>query len=417
MAGATALQTQQRTLLREYAYGDVLLRSVQQQQETCPATVIHSLRLWALKQPYHPLVAERVADGEWCTSSYGTVAYLADAIGEALLTMGLGPGRPLLILSGNTVNHLLMTLGAMTAGIAVAPVSVAHSLRSRDHARLRAIAALVEPGAVYAEDASRYAAALDALGGVPAIIGCGRRPGAARLRPLLATRPGSGIREAFAALSPDSLAKILFESGPEGAPKAVLITHRTLTANQQMMRQAWGSLREERPLVVDGLPWSDGAGGNQGIDMVLANGGTLHIDDGQATDSGYDRTIDNLSDVRPTIFFDVPDAYARLVPALEADAGFADLFFSRLQLAFDAIGALPDELRTRFHEVAIRTTGHAVRVVVPWEAPETGPAASTGTSDHADYRDICASPPSAVVKTQASGPSLTIFRQFAFAFS
>jgi feruloyl-CoA synthase len=416
MAGASALQTQPRTVLRERADDSPLLRSMQR-QESCPATVVHSLRLWALKQPYQPLVAERDAHGEWRTSSYGTVAYLADAIGEALLAMGLGPRRPLLILSGNTVNHLLMTLGAMTAGIPVAPVSVAHSLRSRDHTRLRAIAALVEPGAVYAEDAGRYAAALGALDGVPAIIGCGRRAGAARLRSLLATRPGSGIREAFTSLSPDSLAKILFESGPDGEPKGVLITHRMLTANQQMMRQAWASLCEERPQAVDGLPWSDGAGGNQGIDMVLANGGTLHIDDGQATESGYDRTIDNLSDVRPTIYFNVPEAYARLVPALEADAGFAMRFFSRLQLAFDAIGALPDGLRARFHEVAIRTTGHAVPVVVPWEAAETGPAACTGNFDQADYWDICAPPPSAEVEMQASGPSLNIFREFAFAFS
>ena len=152
MAGASTLQTQPRTVLRECADDSQLLRSMQH-QESSPATLIHSLRLWALKQPYQPLVAERATDGEWRTSSYGTVAYLADAIGEALLTMGLGPGRPLLILSGNTLNHLLMALGAMTAGIPVAPVSIAHSLRSRDHARLRAIAALVGPGAAYAEDA------------------------------------------------------------------------------------------------------------------------------------------------------------------------------------------------------------------------------------------------------------------------
>jgi feruloyl-CoA synthase len=264
--------------------------------------------------------------------------------------MGLGQRRPLLILSGNTVNHLLMTLGAMTAGIPVAPVNVAHSLSGRDHARLRAIAALVEPGAVYAEDAGRYAAALDALDGVHAIIGGGRRPGAARLRSLLATRPGRGIRDAFASLSPDSLARIAFEPGPDGESKSMLITHRMLTANQQTMRQSWTILSEERPLAADGLLWSDEADGNQGIDMVLATGGTLHIDDGQ---------------------------------------------------------------------VAIRTTGHAVPVVVPWEAAENGaaPAASTGNLDHAGYLDMCAPPANPAVKLRASGPSLNTFRQFAFAFS
>ena len=407
MAGASALLTQPRTVLRECADGSLLLRSMQR-QESCPATVIHSLRLWALKQPYQPLVAERDAHGEWCTSSYGTVTYLADAIGEALLGMGLGPTRPLLILSGNTVNHLLMTLGAMTAGIPVAPVSVASSLRGRDHARLRAIAALVEPGAVYAEDAGGYAAALGVLDGITAIIGCGRRAGAARLRSLLATRPGGGIREAFASLSPDSLAKILFESGPDGEQKGVLITHRMLTANQQMMRQAWEFLREERPLVVDGLPWSDGFCGNHNVNMVLTNGGTLHIDDGQATGDEFGRTIANLSDVRPSIYFNVPAAYARLVPALEADAAFASRFFSRLHLAFNAAGTLPDGLRARFREVAVRTTGQAVPVVGSWGATETGSAVTTGNLGHTDYRCIGAPLPGAEVKLVPAGHAYEI---------
>jgi feruloyl-CoA synthase len=406
MAGASALLAQPRTVVRECADGSLLPRSLQG-QESCPATVIHSLRLWALKQPYQPLVAERDAHGEWCTSSYGTVAYLTEAIGEALLAMALGPTRPLLILSGNTVNHLLLTLGAMTAGIPVAPAGVAPSPRGRDHARLRAIAALVEPGAVYAEDAGGYAAALDALNAIPAIIGCGRRAGAVRLRSLLATRPGGAVRAAFASLSPDSPAQILVESGPDGEPKGVPITHRMLTANQQMMRQACEFLRDERPLVVDGLPWSDGFCGNHNVNMVLTNGGTLHIDDGQATRGEFGATIANLSDVRPTIYFNIPAAYARLVPALEADPAFASRFFSRLELAFNAAGTLPDGLRARFRAAAVRTTGRAVPVVGSWGA----------TAGLADLRD----PDAALLLhgriARAGDPRFTILRQLAFAFS
>ena len=106
-------------------------------------------------RPDYPLVAERGPDGAWRTVSYGAAVAAADAIGQALLELGLGPARPLLLLSGNGVNHLLMTLGALTAGIPVAPVSVAYSLQSADHARIRAITELITPGAVYAEDAER----------------------------------------------------------------------------------------------------------------------------------------------------------------------------------------------------------------------------------------------------------------------
>ena len=129
--------------------GCVLLSSAQP-LGPYPVTVVHSLRDWAARNPGAPLVAERAADGSWRACSYGEAATAADSIGQALLDQGLGPDRPLLILSGNSVDHLLVMLGAMTAGIPVAPVSVAYSLQSRDHARIRAVTDLIAPGAVSA---------------------------------------------------------------------------------------------------------------------------------------------------------------------------------------------------------------------------------------------------------------------------
>ena len=142
-----------------------LLLSSAQPLGPYPVTVIHSLRDWAARNPGAPLVAERAADGSWRACSYGEAVSAADAIGQALLDLELGPGRPLLILSGNSVDHLLVMLGAMTAGIPVAPVSVAYSLQSRDHARIRAVTDLIAPGAVFADDAGRFGPAQDAIGG------------------------------------------------------------------------------------------------------------------------------------------------------------------------------------------------------------------------------------------------------------
>jgi feruloyl-CoA synthase len=53
-------------------------------------------------------------------------------------------------------------------------VGVAYSLQSRDHARIRAIAELIRPGAVFADDGERYAPALDSVAAVPAIVASGR---------------------------------------------------------------------------------------------------------------------------------------------------------------------------------------------------------------------------------------------------
>ena len=173
--------------------GCVLLRSTDPLLDY-PPTVMHSMRAWAAADPDYPLVAERSADGSWRTYSYGAAAAAAEAIGQALLERGLGPYRPLMLLSGNSVDHLLVMLGAMTAGVPVAPISVAYSLQSRDHARIRVIAELIRPGAVFAEDADSFGPALDALGHVPAIVSTGSRAGAVRLAELTATTPGESRR-------------------------------------------------------------------------------------------------------------------------------------------------------------------------------------------------------------------------------
>src|SRR5262249_46522131 len=284
-----------------------------------PITVIHSLRAWARKDQGRPLVAERVPDGSWRTVGYGQAVAAAESIGQALLEMGLGPDRPLLILSGNGVDHLLMTLGAMTAGIPVAPVSVAYSLQSRDYARIRAVSELIRPGAVFADDASRFAAALEAVGDVPVVVAEGSPLGARPLGDLTATAPGPRVAETFAALAPDGVAKILFTSGSTGMPKGVLNTHRMLAANQQMMRQVWPFLTEQRPVIMDWLPWSHTFGGNHNLNMIMTAGGTLYVDGGRPVPALFGQSITNLRDVPPTIYFNVPAGYAPLVPALAAD--------------------------------------------------------------------------------------------------
>jgi feruloyl-CoA synthase len=377
--------------------GRLLLRSAEPLDDH-PVTVIHSLRTWARQDPGHTLVAERTPEGPWRTCTYGQAVAAAESIGQALLDMGLGPDRPLLILSGNGVDHLLLTLGAMTAGIPVAPVSVAYSLQSRNHARIRAVADLTRPGAVFAEDAARFAAALDAVGDVPAIVATGSRPGARPLAELTATAPGPRLAEAFSALAPDGIAKILFTSGSTGMPKGVLNTHRMLAVNQQMMRQAWPFLTEQRPVIVDWLPWSHTFGGNFNMNMIFTAGGTLYVDDGRPAPGMFGQTITNLQDVPPTIYFNVPAGYAQLVPALEADRAFAARFFSRLRLMFNAGAALPAALRERVAALAAQTTGRPIPVTGAWGATETAPAVTAAHYEYADARCIGVPLPGTKVK-------------------
>ena len=154
---------------------------------------------------------------------------------------------------------------------------------------------------MFAADAAAFEAALDALPGIPAVVSAGHRDGAEHLSVLMNTNPGEAVRTAFANLSPDGTAKILFTSGSTGAPKGVLNAHRMLAANQQMIRQAWPFLGWERPVIVDWLPWSHTFGGNHNLNMMISSGGTLHVDAGRPAPALFGQTIRNLTDVPPTI--------------------------------------------------------------------------------------------------------------------
>jgi feruloyl-CoA synthase len=388
-----------RITVDEAGDGALLLRSADE-LGNYPATVLHSVRAWAGADPGYPLVAERGPDGAWRTTSYGEAVAAADAIGQALMERGLGPARPLLILSGNSAGHLLMTLGAMAAGVPVAPVSVAYSLQSADHARIRAVSELIAPGAVYADDAGAFGPALDAIGDVPAITSAGaRRPGGDTLDELRATVPGAAVRGAFGTLTPDVIAKVLFTSGSTGTPKGVLNTHRMLSSNQLMIRQAWPFLAGDRPVIVDWLPWSHTFGGNHNVNMMLTNGGTIYVDGGRPVPGLFPQTVANLTDVPPTVYFNVPAGYAQLVPALEGDPEFADRFFSRLRLLFNAAAALPAGLRARLEALAARhAPDRDIPVTGAWGATETAPAVTSANFPFTDAGCIGAPLPGALVK-------------------
>jgi feruloyl-CoA synthase len=355
-----------------------------------PPTVLASLRRWADEDPDYPLIAERDAQGSWRTRSYGDLAAAAQAAGQGLLDLGLRPGAPLLILSGNSVDHLVVLLAAMTAGIPVAPVSTAYSLLSSDHARIREITGLIRPGGVFAEDADQFSAALDALAALgelrpPIVVASrGRRGGYHRLADLEAVAPGPEVAAAYAGLGAGSLAKILFTSGSTGEPKGVLNTHGMLSANQLMMRHAWPFLAAERPVIVDWLPWSHTFGGNHDINMMITAGGTLYIDAGRPVPALFGQSLANLAEVPPTIYLNVPAGYAQLVPVLESDPEFAARFFSRLRLMLNAAAALPPSLRQRLTAVAEQVTGRQIPVTSAWGLTETSPAC---TSAHYFFDD------------------------------
>src|SRR5689334_17165264 len=305
--------------LEKRADGALLLRSPQKlgPYSRC---ITEWLVGWSDREPDRVFLAERASSG-WKTLSYRETYGAVRRVGQCLLEKGLTKDRPVAILSDNSIDHALLALGAMHVGIPAAPVSPAYSLMSKDFGKLKAIFELLKPGLVYAGEPEKFGPALEAV-----------KAKSTPVAELLETNPGSTLEREHLKVGPDSVAKILFTSGSTGIPKGVINTQRMLCANQQMLAQAWPFVEEKPPVLVDWLPWNHTFGGNHNFNLVLRHAGTLYIDEGRPLPHLVDATVRNLSEISPTIYFNVPAGYAALLPRLEQDENFARAFFADLRL-------------------------------------------------------------------------------------
>jgi len=334
---------------------------------------------WARTTPDRVFLGQRDSDGRWRTLTYADVLDRVKRIGASLLRRGLSAERPIVILSGNDIEHALLALGAMYVGIPYAPVSPAYSLVSSDFGKLRMIVELLTPGLVFANDGLPFGRALYAT--VPDDIELvvtrnplGDRP-TTLFADLLGERDDVAVDAAHASVNPDSIAKFLFTSGSTGTPKAVVNTHRMMCANQAMIASGFAFIEDEPQVIVDWLPWSHTFGSNHNFNMVLVNGGSLYIDDGNPTPPGVPKTVRNLRDIAPTIYFNVPKGYEALLPHLRDDEALRRNFFSKLKVMFYAGAGLNQATWDELTRLAVETTGERIVFLSSLGSTETAPLA------------------------------------------
>ncbi|SLN26022.1 Carboxylic acid reductase [Aquimixticola soesokkakensis] len=335
------------------------------------------LHHWAREAEARVFLAERAGAG-WREESFGAVLSQVRQIASALLARGLNAQTPICILSGNGVDHALLSFAAQYIGVPTVPMAEQYSLIEEAHGRLVYVLNKVKPAMVFVDDAARYARALQRseLEGVEVVAV--KTEGAPRaVTPFCELLKGDGsvdLNAAYRATGPDSLAKILFTSGSSSDPKGVLTTQRMMCANQVQMAGVLPFICERAPKICDWLPWNHVFGGSHNVNMMLAHGGSFYIDHGKPTKSGFATTIENIKAHAGTLAFNVPVGFSMLVQAMESDLDLRRAYFNDLDMLFYAGASLPQDVWTRLEEMALEVQGRLPLMISSWGMTETAPA-------------------------------------------
>jgi feruloyl-CoA synthase len=385
-----------------------------------PRRLTDRLHHWARSEPNRIFMAEREQGGGWRQITYAQLLTASRHIASGLLGRGLSAERPVVILSGNSIDHALVAFGALYAGIPFCPVSPAYSLVSKDYGKLAFLMKLLTPGLIFVDDSDKFADALEANFSRGTEIAASRGALSGRtvtlLADLLATPIHPGLDGAHDAIGPDTIAKFLLTSGSTGNPKAVINTQRMICANQVMIRQTMAFLKDEPPVIVDWLPWNHTFGGNHNIGLTLYNGGSMYLDQGKPMPGGIEETVRNLREISPTVYFNVPKGYESLLPYLRDDSHLRKKFFARLHAMFFSGAALSPYVWSSLDALAVRETGARVPMLTGLGATETAPFfmsvnPATSRSGHVGLpvpgNDAKLVPDNGKLEVRARGPNVT----------
>ncbi|TRW99215.1 feruloyl-CoA synthase [Paracoccus sp. M683] len=335
------------------------------------------LHIWAEKAPGRVAVAEREGPG-WRNVTFGELLPMVRRVASGLLARGMGADDRIVIMSGNGVDHLILSLAAQYVGVPVVPLAEQYSLIPDAYPRLTYVLNKTRPRMAFVDDAARYAGALalPELAGVEIVAA---RPadganGQTPMADLLAHEVHPDLDRVHAGIGPDTLAKMMFTSGSSSDPKGVLTTHRMLCVNQVQMYSVMPYLSDAPPRITDWLPWNHVFGGNHNVNMTLALGGTMHIDSGKPTGKGFATTLANRQAFPGTLAFNVPIGYVMIADALEADPALRHRLLKDIDLIFYAGASLPQDVWDRIERAMIEVRGGLPMMASSWGLTETAPS-------------------------------------------
>ncbi|MFD2934912.1 feruloyl-CoA synthase [Spirosoma flavum] len=361
--------------------GTLLLRSTETLAPH-PNRMTERLPHWASATPDRVFMGQRDSNGNWRTVSFAQTFTIVRKLAQGLIDLGLTAETSMAILSENSIEHGLMALAALHVGIPYSAISPAYSLRSTDFAKLTYTLELLAPKLIFVSNGQQYEKALRACAGAAHMVYVYQAPegvNAIAFDTLLDTLPTDAVEEAFAAVKPETVAKILFTSGTSGFPKGVINTHGMVCTNWQQITQTFPFLTDDDLTIIDWLPWNHTFGGNHNFGLMLFNGGSLYIDEGTPTPKGITITVANLRDIAPTLYFNVPKGFEELIPYFRRDKALCEHFFSRLKLLFYAGAGMAQHVWDAFEELAYETTGERVVIATGLGCTESSPSALFAT--------------------------------------
>ncbi|WP_411190996.1 feruloyl-CoA synthase [Paraburkholderia sp. B3] len=366
-----------RTLVERRSDGSLILRSANPPPVIEQTSFADFVEGWAETRGDTPAFCERGSDGAWRKLSWRELWRQVRAVGAALLEMSLGQTRPLMLLSGNSIEQAVVLLAAEYVGIPTAPVSPAYAMLSKDFARLKGISEMVPPAAVFVQNGAAFERALAVLAhtGAAIIAVDAVQPGQTGWAALAATdftaAREAQVSAAHAAIPADATARVLFTSGSTGVPKGVNLTYGNFKAVAAYYADNLAFLRETEPVFLDWLPWHHGLGGVLNLGRSVQFGATHYIDDGRPLPALIARTVRNLREVAPTIFTSVPSAWTVLANELERDPALAANLFSKVHFFGYGGASLPTEVWERIQRVAEQTVGERIAFLTGLACTET----------------------------------------------
>lgn len=340
-----------------------------------PDRLSDRIKFWAQNTPDQIWMAERGKDDVWVNVTYAELLKNIRSVGQFLLGLGLSTDRPLLILSGNSISHGIMALGAQYAGIPSAAIAPAYSLFAGDFKKLKSIGDQITPGAIFVDKSEKFLPAVNAVFSDLPLLAVEGEGVAHTYCDIVSTKADETVSAANAATGPNTIAKFMFTSGTTGSPKAVILTQKMICSNMEMVADCFAYFKNEPPILLDWAPWNHVAAGTKIFNMAIYNGGTFYIDGGKPTPALIGETIRNIREVSPNWYFNVPTGYDMLIEAMKEDEALAKSFFKNVKLFMYAGAAMAAHTWSALDKLAIEATGERIMLCTGLGATETTPFA------------------------------------------